>query len=293
MPGPERRLQPASVALPEHRAAQRHFDKASRTFDAACAVHDHARAILLNRLDWFDLDPRFVLDAGCATGRAVTALRQRYPQARIIGLDRSSHMIAAARSIGDADLWLRGDIETLPCAGRSIDLVLANLALPWCDPQRLLAECARVLTPRGMLLLATTGPGTLEEVRRAWRAVDDRVHVHASADLQTLGDLVAQSGLREPVLDRDSVRLRYSAIERLHEELRAVGATCAAGGRRRTLTGRARFAAYAAQLSRICGGAGTIEVSVELHFVQAWGVPERAPGGDAPSSFRGIPVRSG
>jgi len=293
MPGPERRLQPATVALPERLVAQRRFDKASRTFDAACAVHDHARAVLLNRLDWFDLDPRFVLDAGCATGRAATALRQRYPRARIVGIDRSSHMIAVARSTGAADIWLRGDVETLPCASHSIDLVFANLTLPWCDPQRLLGECARVLTPRGMLLLATTGPGTLQELRRAWRVVDDCVHVHASADLQTLGDLVVQSGLREPVLDRDSVGLRYSAIGRLHEELRAVGATCAAGGRRRTLTGKARFAAYAAQLGGICGSAGAIEVSVELLFVQAWGAQERRPGGDAPSSFRGIPVRSG
>jgi malonyl-CoA O-methyltransferase len=290
MPGPHA-LPPASVALPERAAAQRRFDRASGTFDSACAAHDHARSVLLNRLEWFDLEPQFVLDASCGTGRSMTALREHYPRARILGVDLSAKMLAAAHAANETSVCLRGDNEALPCASRSVDVVFANLALPWCDPQRMLAQFARVLRPEGLLLMSTTGPATLAQIRHAWRGADDLVHVHASPDLQTLGDLVARAGLREPVLDSDRVTLRYSGVDTLHDELQAVGASNCAGGRRRTLTGKARFAAYTSELRRLCGP-GTIDVDVEFYYVQAWGVQDSAGDGVAPASFQGIPVRT-
>ena len=198
-------------------------------------------------------------------------------------------MITVASRRGARLDLVHGDVEALPFASQSIDLVFANLVLPWCDPARALAEFARVLAPNGLLLLSSTGPATLEQVRRAWRAVDDRVHVHGSIDMQTLGDLVAGAGFREPVLDTDRVTLSYSSATTLHRELKALGASNVAGGRRRSLTGKQRFAAYESCLRAHAGEA--IEVSVEFHFVQAWGRAATATGEAATQNFRGIAIR--
>jgi malonyl-CoA O-methyltransferase len=248
-----------------------------------------ARAVLLNRLDWFDLKPQTVLDVGCGSGRALEALHRHYPRARLLGIDRSLNMLEVARRRNEQARFLQCDAAALPFGDQSVDLIFANLTLPWADPQRLLSEFARLLTPQGLLLLSTTGPGTLEQVRRAWRQVDDAVHVHASLDLQSLGDLVVRTGLREPVLDGDRVTLRYSGVKRLHEELRAVGAANAAGGRRRTLTGKARFAAYTRALRDASSDA--VDVTLEFCFVQAWGPSGSAAADAQTASFRGIPVR--
>ncbi|HMB73484.1 MAG TPA: methyltransferase domain-containing protein, partial [Gammaproteobacteria bacterium] len=268
------------------------FERASGSFDAACAAHDHAREILLNRLEWFDLQPDVIVDAGCGTGRGIAALRRRYPAARILGIDRSAAMLTAAAGRAAGAACLCADVQQLPLPDDSVDLLFANLVLPWCDPLAGLSEFARVLAPDGLLLGSTTGPKTLEQVRHAWRSVDDDVHVHAGVDLQTLGDLLARCGFREPVIDTDRVTLRYSGSAALHAELRSVGALNAAGGRRRSLTGRQRFRAYEHALGSVADASG-LDISVEFVFAQAWGGRGRSGEPDAPPSFRGIPLRRG
>ena len=160
-------------ALPERRAARRAFDRAVG-FDDACVVHDETRTRLLERLSFFRLEPRVAVDLGCATARGARALADRYPQARVLAVDSSPGMLAAARAACAAAATataariavVGGDAERLPLATGSVQLVLANLVLPWCKPQNLFAEAARVLEAGGLLLFATLGPDSLQEVRR-------------------------------------------------------------------------------------------------------------------------------
>lgn len=289
--GRRSKLQPASVALPEPATARRAFDRAAARFDAACAAHDHARGILLERLAWLELAPQLVVDAGCGTGRALPLLQQQFPDAAIVGIDCSVAMLQIAGARSGNGLLAGADIAALPFAAHSVDLLLANLVLPWVtDPVAVLAECRRVLSPSGLLLLSATGPATLQELRRAWRSVDDDVHVHAQLDMQTLGDLVMQAGLRDPVLDVEHVALQYSSPARLHAELQALGAGNAAPGRRSSLTGKARFGKYEQALRAAAGTPDGVSVTLELIFLQAWGDVQVA----APEpQFHGIPLRRG
>ena len=75
-------------------------------------------------------DPRRIIDLGCGPGNSTAVLRQRWPKARITGLDSSSEMIAAAsRSYPDQE-WLIGDIAAWN-AEISCDVVFSNAALQW------------------------------------------------------------------------------------------------------------------------------------------------------------------
>jgi malonyl-CoA O-methyltransferase len=243
-------------------------------------VHDEARARLLARLPLLRLAPRLVVDVGCATGRGTHALAAHYPAAHVLAVDSSLAMLrsAAAAGFGGSVAVLGGDAEALPLRASCADLVLASLVLPWCRPERLFAEAARVLAEGGAFLFATLGPDSLEQVRTAFGAVDERIHVHAAFDMHDLGDLAMAAGLAEPVLDVDRFEVTYPDVAGLARDLKAVGAVNVALGRRRALTGRRRWGRFVERLPR--GSDGRLAVTVELILGQAWGTGARPTRGE-------------
>jgi len=256
-------------ALPDKRATRRAFDRAA-DFDGACFIHDAARERLLERLELVSLTPRTVVDLGCATGRGAAALAARYVGARVLAVDASTGMLrATVAHRGGSVAAIAGDAERLPLRSHSIDLVFANLVLPWCRPDSVFAEAARVLAPDGVLLFATLGPDSLAEIRRAFAAVDKGIHVHAAFDMHDLGDLAMKAGLAEPVLDVDRLTVTYAEPAALWRDLKAVAAGNVAGGRRRELTGRRRWSRFEHALAPRLGE--RFAVTVELIFGQAFG----------------------
>jgi malonyl-CoA O-methyltransferase len=259
-------------ALPDRRATRRSFDRATG-FDAASFVHDETRRRLLERLDLFDLNPRVAVDLGCATARGAVALAGHYPSARVIAVDSSAGMLRAARAAVAAlssVAVLGGDVERLPLRDQTVQLVLANLVLPWCRPPTLFAEAARVLEAGGLLLFATLGPDSLRELRAAWGAVDSALHVHAAFDMHDVGDLALAAGLAEPVLDVDRMEVTYSSVAKLVDDFRSCAAVNVAAGRRRGLTGPRRWRAFERAL--VGGGDGArFAITLELVLGQAWG----------------------
>ena len=85
------------------------------------------------------------------------------------------------------------------------------------------------------------------------------------------------AGFRDPVLDRDRFTLTYDDLPALMRELRAMGATNALQSRRRTLTGRARFAAARAGYEAFRGADGKLPSTWEVIYAHAWAPPPGAP----------------
>jgi len=113
-------------------------------------------------LPWIErLSPRRVLDIGCGTGRWTGRLRA-------IGIDQSHAMLEIAAS----KPGLRGrlavaDARLLPCQTASADAVVCALALCHIrDAAPAMQEFARVLEPRGTLLLSDFHPTA---ARVGWR----------------------------------------------------------------------------------------------------------------------------
>lgn len=225
---------------------------------------------MLERLALLRAEPKLVLDLGCATGRGANALAARYPAARVLAVDSSRAMLrGAATAAASSVAIVGGDAERLPLKSHCVDLVFANLVLPWCRPDAVFAETARVLAEGGAVSFATLGPDSLKEVREAFAAVDDRIHVHAAFDMHDLGDLAMAAGLAEPVLDVDRLSVTYADVGALVRDLRAMGGVNVALGRRRALTGRTRWARFAQRLGP--RGGERLSVTVELVLGQAFG----------------------
>jgi malonyl-CoA O-methyltransferase len=135
---------------------------------------------------------------------------------------------------------------------------------------------------------ATVGPDSLKEVREAFAAVDDRIHVHAAFDMHDLGDFALAAGLAEPVVDVDRVEVTYADATALVRDLRATGGVNVALGRRRVLTGRKRWQAFEQRLGPPVGE--RLSVTVELIFGQAFGRGPSRPRRPAEPTEVRIPV---
>lgn len=156
------------------------------------------------------------LDVGCGPGLLAAELVQEVgAQGRIVAMDRSPDMLAAARERlkGHPVGFVRSDAAALPFAGAGFDFVVAvqvYLYVP--DVARALAEAARVLRPGGRLAVVDTDWDSCvwltADRDRHRRIMEARMGDYAHAHLPPrLPGLLKAAGLRlthaaaVPVLD--------------------------------------------------------------------------------------------
>ena len=92
-----------------------------------------------------------VIDLGCGNGPVGPALRSRFPDRRIIGVDTSPAMLEKAKATGAYDALQEGDIATWrPEVAPA--LIFSNAALHWLpDHEALLPRLAGLLADGGVL----------------------------------------------------------------------------------------------------------------------------------------------
>lgn len=72
----------------------------------------------------------YVADLGCGPGNSTALLHQRWPAARITGIDSSPAMIAEARSALPDCQFVEADIRNWQ-PEQALDLIFANASLQW------------------------------------------------------------------------------------------------------------------------------------------------------------------
>lgn len=267
---------------------RRAFDRAAASYDAHAVLQREVCDRLLQRLDFMRLEPARVLDAGCGTGYGLAHLRTRYPAAELCALDIAPAMLAAARKRLPQPGWtqralqrltpnasalthtLCADMERLPLAPDSVDLIWSSLALQWAhDLEAAFRGFHRVLAPGGLLMFASFGPDTLKELRAAFSAIDDAPHVNRFIDLHDIGDMLTYAGFSSPVMEMEMLTLTYADLKALMADLKGIGAHNAAAARRRGLLGKAAWTrlqqAYEAHRRD-----GRLPATFEVIYGHAW-----------------------
>ncbi|WLQ38675.1 class I SAM-dependent methyltransferase [Streptomyces laculatispora] len=136
-----------------------------------------------------------VLDAGCGTGRALPALRAAVgPRGTVLGADLTAAMLEAAAHAGRdrSGLLLQADAARLPVRTRALDAVFAaGLIAHLPQPERDLAELARVVRPDGLLALFHPIGRAALAARHGRTLTDDDLRAEPN-----LRPLLARSGWR-------------------------------------------------------------------------------------------------
>ena len=250
---------------------RRSFERAAESYDGAAVVQRRMADELLDRLELLKLSPARILDAGCGTGYALPGLMRRYPGAEFILLDFASPMLRRSRLPGSGGVvFICGDLENMPLAAGSVDMVFCNAVLEWCDFGAVLTEFLRVLKPEGLLTFATLGPDTLVELRAAWRQVDDGVHTHSFTDMHNLGDALTARQFTAPVMDVDYVTVTHRDLNSALSDLKDQGAANAAGARARGLTGKGKFREFERVSGSFRNAEGLLESTCEIVYGHAW-----------------------
>ena len=259
------------MARPRPRQVRRSFDRAAADFGRNDFLHAEIRRRMLEQLKWLRLEPGLVVDAGCGRGDARAELERRFPGARVLGLDSSLGMLRLAKPER-----ICGDLQQMPLADGCAQLVFSNLALHWCPAMgAALAECLRVLDSPGLLFFSLFGPDTLKELRAARRTVGRDDQPETLLDMHHLGDALLRAGFADPVMSAQRFAVRYADLASLENDLRRAGISRAmmvpgAGLARRDAR---RAVAEAFEAGR--DAEGTIPVSIEVVYGQAWVAPPR------------------
>jgi trans-aconitate 2-methyltransferase len=95
--------------------------------------------------------PHQVVDLGCGPGNSTELLTERWPFARVVGVDNSPEMLARAQADLPELEFVRADVSSYRPA-QPVDLLFANAVFQWLpEHQRLLPELVESLAPGGAL----------------------------------------------------------------------------------------------------------------------------------------------
>ncbi len=261
------------------RLARRSFEQAAAHYDDAAFLQREIADRLLERLQFIRLRPKRILDVGAGTGYCTLKLLSDYSQAEIVAIDMAQAMLVRAQQ--RLSFWQRwrgrckfivGDVERLPLASNSVDMIISNLTLQWCnDLPAAFAEFERVLTPGGALFFTTFGPDTLRELRASWSQVNGYSHVNTFIDMHDVGDMLLSSRLVEPIMDSEQLTVTYTEIMKLMRDLKQIGAHNVTAQRPRGLTGRQQLQQLqqAYEQFRIDG---VLPATYEVVYGHAWKV---------------------
>lgn len=96
--------------------------------------------------------PARVVDLGCGPGNTTTILKQRFPQAEVLGVDGSDAMLAKARDAAPDCRFVLGDFSTWVPDGAAPELIYSNAALHWVGGHQALFPRLMSLLPEGGVL---------------------------------------------------------------------------------------------------------------------------------------------
>jgi ubiquinone/menaquinone biosynthesis C-methylase UbiE len=138
-----------------------YFNRRSLTYETSWEqwlFFDRIQKAVLNMVEK-EYTPEVVLDVGCGTGRLLRKVRERWPIARLIGVDAAAGMIEKARQLMPYATFYVSKAESLPLPDVSVDLVFSTASFHhWQGEDKALREIKRVLRLGGRFFLADIWP---------------------------------------------------------------------------------------------------------------------------------------
>ena len=222
---------------------------------------------LLERLSWVKRDFAEALNIGAADDYLSRGLERRVET--VTSCDPGRLFAGQA--------GVQCDEDRLPFADGSFDLVTSVGTLDSVnDLPGALTLIRRVLRPDGLFLAAFAGAGSLPRLRSAMLAADSAEgaaaspRIHPQIDIRAAGDLLQRAGFALPVVDSDSVTVRFSGLPALISDLRSMAATNILSKRSPTPVTRRGLAAAMADFEANAAPDGKTSERFEIIYMIGW-----------------------
>ncbi|WP_433235584.1 class I SAM-dependent methyltransferase [Streptosporangium sp. CA-135522] len=174
-------MMPPGSAFTEPATTASLYRDSDRLATRTSALHrakTHGRAVAdviadLAHRELGDARRSVVADIGCGRGTSSHVLAERLRPCRLLAIDASAAMLAAARArLSTADTashttveFVQADFHHLPLPDAGCDLAVAAFCLYHApDPRAVIAEIARILAPGGAAILVTKSADSYREL---------------------------------------------------------------------------------------------------------------------------------
>lgn len=238
---------------------------------------------LLDRLD--DIQRRFplTLEIGARAGLMQRLAGTRGGIERWLPMDLAPSLAGAQGLVADEEWW--------PIRDGCLDAVLSSMALHSVnDLPGVLAQIRGSLKPDGLLLAALPGGATLHELRTCLMQAEldiaggAAMRVAPMLDVRQAGALLQRAGFALPVIDSDTITIRYGHPLKLLDDLRAMGESSVLAERPRGLWRRDVLALAMERYQQAhAHGDGKVPATFEIVYLTAW----------APAAGQQQPLRPG
>jgi trans-aconitate 2-methyltransferase len=122
-----------------------------------------------------------ILDIGCGTGHLTAQIADS--GARVVGVDRSPEMVAAARKAYPHLRFEVADARELPYSAE-FDAVFSNATLHWIqEPELVVRSVRKVLRPGGRFVAEFGGKGNIRKMQGAFDQAFSELHATAPGEI--------------------------------------------------------------------------------------------------------------
>ncbi len=199
-------------------------------------LHAEIARRMAERLSLILVEPDTVVDWCGFLGAGEALLSAAYPKAQRIVIEPGSPWLERSRADARRPWWTTGRWTGAAVRVQTPDTPLAAAPqLVWCnmalhgvvDPPALFALWERSLRADGFVMFSCLGPGTLRELRDLYARLGWPAPTPGFVDMHDLGDMLVHGGFADPVMDQETLNLRYTGPETLLAELRSLGGNTA------------------------------------------------------------------
>ncbi|MCP1772520.1 malonyl-CoA O-methyltransferase [Neisseria perflava] len=196
-------------------------------------IHRHLAEHTDERLQLVRQVPQQILLATADADISRRLLAERYPQAAFAEYDARPDFLQAAAAERTPGFWQKLTHKTLPQTCQSptdplpeawADMLWANLGLIGAaDLPAVFRNWAQALKTDGLLFFTHFGIDTLAELKGRLNTLDITCQTPTLLDMHDLGDMLADSGFYDPVMDTAKLELRYRKAETFWQDMDTLG----------------------------------------------------------------------
>lgn len=206
------------------------FSNAAVRYDRRTDLHKEIGRRLAGKIEK-DEGSLPLLDVGMGTGFFTRRLKDRFPDAVVVGLDFAPGMVACARQKGGQSIIVQADAAHLPFKEGAFGVIASNLAYQWVeDLPRAFALCRSRLSQSGRLYLTMFGHDTFRELFTALDACaggnggPKGPSVRRLADKMQVTEALKAAGFYAPLVETEHRKIHFPDMMHLIKWIKDIGA---------------------------------------------------------------------